>query len=185
MVADGDGHVVGFEVRADDIAHLGHQAGVAGVVERLRLLVGHLRRFRVGDDVARGHPGVVLVAGVEAVRVVGAVHRHERVAALDGAAEVHPDAVVEAHLLADEADDFGRADERRVGELARVGDVVGVPVRQEDVVGRVEVRGFERRVGVVEERVDEQRRVADGDVPTGVAVPSEFHGTSVFRATAT
>ncbi len=178
VVADGDGGGVGLEVGADDVAHLGHERGVAGVIEGRRLAVGDLRRLRVRDDEPGRHAGVDVVLGHDPVRVVSTVHGDERVPTLDGAADVHPhpaDGVLEAELLLTVRDEFRRRDQRRLRERAGVGDVVGVTVCQQHVIRRLDVRRLEVRLRVVEERVDQQLGVANGDVPRRVAVPGELH----------
>jgi hypothetical protein len=138
VVADGHRGGVGFEERADDVAHLGLERGVPGVVERLALLVGESGRFRVADDEASGHPAGGPVARVHSVGVVGPDHRDEGVVALDRAAEVHPhpaDGLVVAELVAAVLYDFGRGDQFRALVAVHVADVVGVAVGQQEVIG--------------------------------------------------
>jgi len=123
----------------------------------------------------RGVAEFVLVVEIDAARVIRAVHRDVGITTLDCAADVHANGVVRAHLALDVRRDLDRRDDRRVGELARVGDVIRVGVCQEHVVGGLDVRRPHRGVWIVEERVDQQVGVADGDVPRRVAVPGEFH----------
>jgi len=158
VVADRHRSGVGLEVRADDLAHLGHEAGVAGVVEGRRLFVADLRGLRIRNDEAGGHPAARVVFGHDPVRVVGANHRDVGVATFDGAAEVHAhpaDRVLEAELLLAVRDQFRRRDQRRIRKLAGVGDVIRVAVRQQHVIRRLHVGRLEVRLRVIEERIDQ------------------------------
>jgi signal transduction histidine kinase len=163
VVADRDRRRVGLEERADDVAHLGHQAGVARVVERRALGVADLGGDRIRDDIARGRARRVFVVGADTVGVVRPMHRHVRIAEFDRPAHVESDGVFGAVLVFDVGGEFRDArDGRRVDERADVGDVVAVSVCQQDVI-RVEVGGVDLGERVVEKRVDEQIGTVDGN----------------------
>ena len=185
VITDRDGGGVRLEERRDHVPHLGHQTGVAGVIEGRGLVVAGGVRFCIRDEKARGHARRAdLVGCVDPVGVVGPVHRRERVTHLDGPAEVHPDSLVSVCVF-DISSELGCRDDCCLRICVDVGDVIGMAVGQQD---EIRTRDFVGRQGgfcIVEKRVDQQSCLRNDDAPGRVTVPGELHSHSRIPASCT